>query len=86
MNGTATRTVFAIQSTAAHERGDGWWFRKTGGGRMPRRRGWVALEDATTWPSLADALRTQTEVDVSHGRQCTRVVELELALRVRGRA
>ena len=85
MNRSSTRTVFAIQSTADNHRGAGWFYRKPTTAKT-RLRQWVALEDATTWPSYADALRHQTTLDVSHGRKCTRLVELELALKVRGDA
>jgi hypothetical protein len=78
-----TRTVFAIQSTADNYRGAGLFYRKHTGGRRGRNRDWVLLDEATTFPNYALALRQQTALDVSSGHKCTRVVELEMNLRLR---
>lgn len=82
MNAT-TRTVFAIQSTGDNYRGAGLFYRKHSGGRRNRARDWVLLDEATTFPNYALALRQQHALDVSSGQRCTRVVELEMNLRIR---
>lgn len=83
MNAT-TRTLFAIQSTPEMHRGGGWFYRKPTGARS-RNREWVMLEHATTWDNYAAALKCQHAVDIGHGMKCTRIVELEMNLRVRGK-
>ena len=83
MNNATTRRVFAIQSTETNYRGKGWYYRKHSGGRRGPARNWVLLDEATTFPNYALALRQQQALDVSHGHACTRIVELEMNLRIR---
>lgn len=84
MNTTATRMAFAIQSTTGNYRGPGLFYRKHTGTRRGRGRDWVPLEDATTWPNYAAAVRQQQALDVANGGTCGRVVELEMHIRLRG--
>lgn len=83
---SSTRTVWAIQSTGDRQRGGGLFYRKTTGARQPRNRQWVELDKATTFPHYTAAVRQQTALDVGRGAGTTRVVELEMNLRVRGKA